>query len=69
MLDTSYPLLNLILCLPIALTVDVVVSTVVVSDEFIIKKGMTAAARVIAVIINVNILLPIFFTFSFLSKK
>ena len=71
---TFYPLLILILSLPIALTVDVVistvvVSTVVVSDEFIIRKGMTAAARVINVIVNVKVLLQIFFTFSFLSKK
>ena len=65
----------MILSLPIALVVvdvvvsTVVVSTVVVSDEFIIRKGMTAAARVISVIVNVKVLLQIFFTFSFFSKK
>ena len=69
--DTSYLLvLYLIFCLPIALAVDVVVSTVVLSvDGYNIIRGITAAARVIIVIINVNILLPIFFTLSFLSKK
>ena len=60
--------INLILSLPTALEVDVV-STVVVSDEFISIKGMTAAARVISVIVNVKVLLQIFFTFSFFSKK
>ena len=59
----------MILSLPIVLTVDVVISTVVVSDEFIIRKGMTAAARVINVIINVKILPPILNIFPFLSKN
>ena len=59
----------MILCLPIAFAVSVVVSSVAVSDEFINKKGITAAVRVIIVIINVKILLPILNTFFFLSKK
>ena len=64
----------MILSLPIALTVDVVVSavvvsTVVVSVELINKKGITAAVRVIIVMTNVKILLPILNIFPFLSKK
>ena len=59
----------MILCLPIAFAVSVVVSSVAVSDEFINIKGITAAVRVIIVISNVKILLPILNTFFFLSKK